>query len=108
MAVSVKTSGSQTATLDTEHALATITDAGVYVLAVDAAALASGESLRLCLYGKARSSDTERLVYQAAFSNAQTEPLKESVPVVSPHHLRATLTQSGGTGRSYPWAIYAL
>lgn len=108
MAVAVKTSGSQTATLSTEHDLATVTDAGVYVLAVDAAALAAGESLRLCLYGKARSSDTERLIYQAAFSNAQTEALKASVPVVSPHHMRATLTQTGGTGRAYPWAIYAL
>lgn len=106
MAVSVKTSGSQTATLTTEHDLATVTDAGIYVLAVDVNALVNGETVRLRIYGKARSSDTERLIYDATFSHAQSSPLKESVAIVSPHHMRATLRQDGGTGRAYPWAIY--
>jgi len=105
---SVKTSGSQTATLTTEHVLATVTTAGTYQLNVDAANLAAGETLTLRLYGKARSTDTERLLYQASFSHAQLAALKSSIPVVSPHHLKVTLEQNGGTGRAFPWAVYEL
>ena len=104
----VQTSGSQTATLGTEHTLATVTAAGTYVLAVDAANLANGETLQLRLYGKARTGDTERLVYSSTIANAQTEALRISLALPSPHHLRATLKQTGGTGRVYPWAIYAV
>lgn len=108
MAASVANSGSQTATLTTEHTLDTITTAGTYQLVVDAATLVNGETLRLRIYGKARSSDTERLLYEMSCQHAQTAPLKASVPVPSPHHFKATLTQTGGTGRAFPWAIYAL
>ena len=61
MTVSVKTSNSQTATITTEHDLATVTDPGVYVLVVDIAAMVAGDVTELRIYGKARSSDTERL-----------------------------------------------
>ena len=108
MTASVKTSGSQTATVTTEHTLATVTDAGTYQLAVDVANLAGGDSVTLKIYGKARSSDTEREVYSATFAQPQTNNLKISIPVVSPHHLKATLKQTTGTGRAFPWAIYEL
>lgn len=104
----VKTSGSQTATLGTEHDLATVTDAGTYQLVVDTANLANEETLELRVYGKARSSDTERLFYVAGFAHAQTAALKASLAVVSPHHARFTLKQTGGTGRAFPWAVYEL
>ena len=104
----VKTSGSQTAVLDTEHTLATVTDAGTYQLVVDAALLVNDETLELRIYGKARTGDTERLLYFASFEHAQTAPLKASIAVVSPHHAKFTLLQSGGTGRAFPWAVYEL
>ena len=107
MAVSVNTSGSQTATLGTEHTLATVTVAGIYQLAVDAADLADGETLELRIYGKARTGDTERLMFYASFENSQGVPLKASPPVISPHHMKVTLEQTGGTGRAYEWAVYA-
>lgn len=106
---SVKDSNSQTATLTTEHTLATVTDAGTYQLVVDAANLASGETLTLRIYGKARSSDTEQLLYEALFAGeAITAPLLASLAVVSPHHAKFTLEQNGGTGRAFPWAVYEL
>lgn len=105
---SVKTSGSQTATLTTEHTLATVTDAGTYQLVVDAANLANNEHLTLRIYGKARSGDTERLIWPVTVSHAQVAPLVESVPIASPHHLKVTLEQNGGTGRAFPWAVYEL
>jgi hypothetical protein len=105
---SVQTSGSQTATLTTEHTLATVTDAGQYVLAVDAANLVDGEDLTLRIYGKARSSDTERVMYVDTFTGAQAAPLLISLPTVSPHHNKFTLEQNGGTGRAFPWAVYQI
>lgn len=104
----VQTSGSQTAVLTTEHVLATVTAAGTYVLAVDAANLVNGEELQLRIYGKARTGDTERLIYSSTIAHAQVEPLRISPGLPSPHHLKATLKQSGGTGRVFPWAIYAI
>jgi hypothetical protein len=106
--VSVKTSGSQSATLATEHDLATITDAGIYEANVDSANLVDGETLTIRWYGKARSSDTERLIGCMSFSHGQTDNLKKSLPIVSPHHLRVTLQQDGGTGRAFSWAVYQL
>ena len=42
MVVAVNTSGSQTATINTEHTLATITTANVFTLAVDVANMVGG------------------------------------------------------------------
>lgn len=110
MAVSVKTSGSQTATLTTEHTLATITDAGVYQLAVDVNAMVGGATpdiLELRCYGKARSGDTERLEAVWTLAGAQALKLWRGLPLISPHHLKITLTQTQGSGgRTFPWAVY--
>lgn len=105
---SVQDSGSQTATLTTEHTLSTVTAAGAFCLAVDVANLALGETLTLRIYGKARSTDTERLLKEMSIAHAQLEDLVISPVYVSPHHFKATLEQNGGTGRAFPWAIYAV
>jgi hypothetical protein len=68
--------------------------------------LVDDETLELRIYGKARTGDTERLIYYASFKHAQGSPLKHSLPVFSPHHFKASLEQNGGTGRAFPWAIY--
>ncbi len=104
----VNTSGSQTATLTTEHTLATVTDAKVLQLVVDVANLVNGETLELRIYTKARTGDTERLTYYAAFNDAQGILLKASLAVVNIDHAKFTLEQNGGTGRAFPWAIYEL
>ena len=44
---------------------------------------------------------------QRLFENAQGVPLKYSPPVISPHSTRFSLEQTGGTGRVFPWAVYA-
>ena len=109
MAVAVKTSGSQTCTISTEHTLATVTDAGVYQLALDLNALADGATpdiLVVAAYGKARSSDTERLMETWEFVGSQGKPLWRSNPEVSPHSYKVTIKQTQGTGRAVPWAIY--
>lgn len=105
--VAVNTSGSQTATISTEHTLDTVTGALVLVLAVDLAAMAAGDEVELRVYGKARSADTERLLHRGTYGPIPSPtPLVMSVPIVSPHHFKATLKQTAGTGRAFPWAIY--
>lgn len=107
MAVSVNTSGTQTATLTTEHTLATLTSAGTYQLIVDADNLVNGETLVLKIKVKSFTGQSSKLLWQAVFvHDLGGEPLIISPPVPAPIEFIATLTQTGGTGRSFPWAIY--
>lgn len=107
MAVIEKTSGAQTATINTEHTLATVTDAGIYVLRVDLANLAAGDVLELRLYAKARdATDSERLMYSASYGPIlPAHLLTDSVPVVSAGYFKVTLKQTAGTGRAWPWVV---
>jgi len=108
MALSVKSSGSQTATLATDHTLLSTPDSGVYVMVVDAANLANGETLILTIQRKARSGDTIRTAYTAVFQHALGSPLLLSPPVPCPVGADFILRQEGGTGRAYPWSIEQL
>lgn len=105
----VNTSGSQTATVSTEHTLATVTSAGVFQLAVDLAAMTDGTTpdiTRIRIYSKARSADTERLVEVYEFIGSQGKPLFFTIPLIQAvSNYRVTLQQIQGTGRAYPWAV---
>jgi hypothetical protein len=110
VAVSINQSGSQTATINTEHTLGSaITTAGIYQYLVDIANLAAGDIVELRIYGKVRSSDTERLM----FGPVTYGPIPPSVDiavspaVVTAASFKATLKQVAGTGRAFPWAIYS-
>ena len=106
MTVTVKTSGSQTSVITTEHTLATVTDAGVYQVSVDTANMVGGDELEIRIYGKCRSGDTERVAYLISASQLQGSPLKLSPVVISPHHMKVTLKQTAGSPRAFPWAVY--
>lgn len=102
------TSGSQTATIDTEHTLATVTAGGTYVLAVDLTNLVDGDAVTLCAKVKVRSSDSAAQLYSAEFAHAQADKVAMSIPVPAPHSVAFTLEQTEGTGRAFPWAVYEL
>ncbi len=108
MAVTEQSGGTQAATLDTEHTLATVTTAGVYVLAVDLSVLAAGDIVRLRLKTKTRTGATSRLAYDATYAHVQGAPNVLSVPVPVTTEIIATLEQTDGTGRSFVWSIYSL
>ena len=108
MALTSVGSGTQTATIDTEHTLDTETGAGVYVLVVDMANLANGDIVILRLKTKAKSGGTSRLAYQATDANVQGEPNKYSIPVPVDTEIIATLEQTDGTGRDFPWNLLKL
>jgi len=112
VAVTAHATGTQTATINTEHTLDDVALAGVFVLEVDTNNLASGDTLELRLYVITLTGGTRRVAYYDLFNGAQTDPIKISVPV--PNELtdagsvRATLKQTAGTGRSFPWKVLSL
>lgn len=109
MTVSVESSGSQTATLGTWHDVAAVTStAGVRVLAVDVANLTGSEVLDIRIQVNVRSTDSQRVAYQATLVGAQSAPVVQSVPVVVPDDATFSIRQTGGTGRAFPWAVYLL
>lgn len=120
MGVTVKSSGSQTATLDSEHTLLSTTDAGVYVLSVDVNALVvnvsgslgTGEVVELRIKKKVRTGDTVRQAFYAIYQAGLIgDPIVQSVAVVCPFGCDITLKQpttAGSTGRAFPWSVEQL
>lgn len=109
MTVASNQSGSQTATISTEHNLGSaITAAGVYVLVVDCNAMVNGDVLELRAKTKAKSGSTQRLAYFATYAHAQGELNKYSVPIPVTDELQFTLKQTAGTGRAFDWNILSL
>ena len=101
-------SGTQTATVTTEHTLATITTAGTFVLLVDTNAMVLGDELILRIKTKVTSGGTTRLAYEGGCGGVQGDPVKISIPVRSFYEVVMTLEQAAGTGRSFPWEIIEL
>ena len=103
--------GSQTATIGTEHTLATVNTAGVFVLKVDTTNMVNGDALELRIKTKNDSGEASAVLeYFATFENAQTEVQKPSLAVVLSVNDAAafTLKQTAGTGRAFPWTVKKL
>lgn len=110
MALDIADSGSQTATISTEHTLSTqSTNKNAYQLAVDVSAMANGATPDIVVikeYSKARSGDSEQLVDQITLIGAQSQGLVRTLPTtIGQPYVRYTLTQTQGTGRAFPWAV---
>lgn len=108
MALAVVNSGTQSATLDTEHTLDNDTTGKTYVLAVDLGAMLSGDITVLRIKTKVLSGGTLRLAYSATYAHVQAEPIVYSVPVPANIEIECSLEQTDGTGRSYPWSLLSL
>ena len=113
MAVTAAGSGTQTATVTTEHTLLDIAAAGVYSLHVDKINMAAGDVLELRVYQMVLTGGTRRVAYYAVFADAAPadDMIAVSVPIgnelTDSGALRFTLKQLIGTGRNYPWKVLA-
>jgi hypothetical protein len=105
MAIASKTSGSQTAVIDTEHTLTTQTDAGTYILVVDLNVLANGDTVVLKIKTKAKTGSTSHLAYSATYANVQSNLNVYSIPVPIDTEIVCTLEQTDGTGRTFDWNL---
>lgn len=90
----------------TEHSLATDTsydtgDAqtsdGVLQVWLDLSDMVAGDQLQVRIYEKVRSGDTQRIVYQAILTGAQSEPIWVSPALTVMHGWDATCDALAGT-----------
>lgn len=90
----------------TEHSLATDTsydtaDAqttdGVLQAFLDVSDMIAGDQLQIRIYEKVRSGDTQRIVYQAILTGAQSEPIWVSPAISVMHGWDVTADALAGT-----------
>jgi len=103
-------SGTQTATIGTEHTLLTTTTPGDYALKVDKNAMQAGDSLELRIYDTVLSGGVSRVAYKYSSSGAQPtdDMIAISVPIPIDIGVTFTLKQTAGTGRAFPWKVLSL
>jgi len=111
MAVTAQGSGTQTATVTTEHTLLDVAVAGTFTLHVDTVNMASGDMVELRVYQIVLTGGTRRVAYYVAYVDAQAadDLIKISVPIsnelTDSGSLRFTLKQTLGTSRNFPWKV---
>ncbi len=108
MAVAVEASGTQTATIGTEHVLASPTTAKTRQLVVDLVNMQNGDVVVLRMKRTVLAAGTVREWQYATFAHAQSSPVVLSIPMPSPHGASFTLTQTAGTARAFPWSVETL
>lgn len=108
MAVTQHNSGSQAATINTEHFLGTDpeTTAGAFQFHMDLSVLARGDSLEVRVYEKPTGAgDTAQQVQVWYFNNEQIDDEFASPWLGLLNGWRYSLKQTGGTGRTFKWSI---
>lgn len=83
MAVTAFASGTQTATVTTEHVLANVNVAGTFTLHIDTVNLAALDVVELRVYQIILTGGTQRVCFYAQFHGAQPveDVIKVSVPL---------------------------
>lgn len=104
MTWTVDTSGSQTATIGTEHSLSTPTTNATYVLSVDTVNLAPGDLVELRCYDMVDGVNY-RQMWKGTYQHAQINNAKASPPLSVTTQAKFTLKQVAGTGRAFPWSV---
>jgi hypothetical protein len=108
---SVAGSGTQTATIGTEHQLFNSSAAGTYIGFIDMVNMAAGDVVELRVYRMVLTGGTTRVAYKQIFQGAQVadDVIKVAEPVVvaitDSGAYRLTLKQTLGTGRAFPWSV---
>ena len=113
MALVAHATGTQTATVTTEHFLTSPAVAGVFVCQVDLAGMQALDVLELRVYKMAISGGTARILGTWRFEGVQVEPLIWQSPpipntITTANAVRFSLKQTYGTSRDFPWSVYNL
>jgi hypothetical protein len=109
MAVTAHASGTQSATVTTEHFLTSPAVAGTFTLHVDTVNMVAGDVLELRIYQMVLTAGTQRVAYYQRYEGAQytDDLIKISVPIsnelTDANSLRFSLLQTEGTSRNFPW-----
>jgi hypothetical protein len=111
MPVTAQSSGTQTATVTTEHTLLDVAVAGTFTLHVDCINMVAGDCLELRIYQIVLTGGTRRVAYFTKYEGPQNadDMIKISVPIsnelTDSGSLRFTLKQTFGTSRNFPWKV---
>jgi hypothetical protein len=111
MAITVDGSGTQTATIGTEHTLYDSSAAASFELGVDLSAMQNGDVVEVRAYKLFKAAGTRRVVAYQAYPDAI--PADEvgviSIPIstglTTSGAVRFTLKQIQGTGRTFDWEV---
>jgi len=111
LTVTAYATGTQSATVPTEHFLSSPNVAGTFTLHVDTFNMAAGDVLELRVYQMVLTSGTARVVYYVRYDGVQAadDLIKISVPIsnelTDTNSLRFSLNQTKGTSRNFPWKV---
>ena len=108
MAVTVENSGTQAASISTEHSLHSDTDAKVFQSIVDLTNMVDDDVVEIRVYVKAASGGTKRLAFFASFKHDQGDAHCVTPPIASPYYYELTLKQTAGTGRNFDWIVLSV
>lgn len=109
--MALESSGTQTATVGTEHTLATLTAEKTYQLHFLTNNLTGGDTVEVRIKEKVLASEASpSVVWMATYSGAQSSDdlVKVSFPLRSNIEWVATLKQTAGTGRAFNWKVLSL
>lgn len=104
-------SGTQAATVTTEHFLSSPNVAGVYTLHVDLVNMVSGDYVELRVYQMILTGGVQRVAYFDSYQGAQPTDnlIAISLPIgndlTDTNSLRFSLKQTLGTSRNFPWKV---
>lgn len=107
MAISEHASGSQAATLDTEHTLTGAESTDIIAqMWVDVNPIAAGDVVIFRIKEACRSAGTQRLVWEASVGpTPPTQKMWVSPTLILLHDWDFTLEQTDGTGRTFEWGV---
>jgi hypothetical protein len=109
MAITVANVGTLTLTTGEQTLGSARTDGKTYCLQLDLNTMANGDVLEITVYAKTNTaSGTARLMDKLYFSDAQGDPVWQSVPYAAPYSLEFKAKQPTGTLRTIEYALFSI
>lgn len=103
----LEASGTQAATVGTEHTLTTLAVSKALQAVIDISALAAGEHVRIKAKTKTLAGGVTNTALGGVYSwrEALINPIVIIEPFLSDQEYVVTLTQLDGAGKSFPWKV---
>lgn len=106
MTWAVSASGSQTASVGTEHILTTDTVNGTYYFEVAINNLANGDVLELRIYTITNTGGSLQVAWKSTYGPVPpVQDVCPSPPQPSDQSIKVTLKQTAGSGRAFSWKL---
>lgn len=106
MSITISASGTASPTVGTEDTLATDSTSGVYVLAIDGAAIQIGDLVEIKVYTTILGGGTARVCWKSVIGpSPPITPIVLSPPTPSDLGVTVSIKQVQGTARSFPWKL---